>query len=75
MGFFMDRKEKIVAAISAAIYMYLEEEALSLQAMAAYAPVYREERPSLPITSAWSFAGRCAAMERRFNWQMRMCKF
>ncbi len=71
----MDRKEKIVAAISAAIHMYLEEEALSLQAMSVYAPpVYVEQRPVLPITSPWSFSGRCMVMERRFNWQMRMCK-
>ncbi|WP_461834177.1 hypothetical protein [Desulfothermus sp.] len=71
----MDRKKKIVAAISAAIYMYLEQEALAVsQITQAQIPVIQPQ-VNLPIISPWSLAGRMSIMERRFNWQYRLCKF
>jgi hypothetical protein len=70
----MDRKKKI-AAISAAIYMYLEQEAMAYQATGVtYQPTVQTQI-TFPIVSPWSFAGRCSIMERRFNWQYRLCKF
>ena len=71
----MDRKKKIVAAISAAIYMYLEQEAVAVsQMMQAQIPPFQPQI-NLPITSPWSLAGRMSIMERRYNWQYRLCKF
>ncbi len=67
----MDRKKKIIAAISAAIYAYLEQEAMAVQT-ASQIPMMQAmstPQPSIPITSPWSFAGRFSMMERRFNWR------
>ncbi len=70
----MEKRKKIIAAISAAIYMYLEQEALGLQTMYQVPQQPAQVLPSLPITSPWSLAGRMSLMEGRFNWQYRLCK-
>ncbi len=64
----MNVEPKVIAAISSAIgyYMQAEQEAmLALQAQA---------RPALPfvISSPFAIAGRQAAMDMRWTWQMRL---
>jgi len=71
----MDKKKKIVAAISAAICVYLEQEAMALSQMGQTQGAMVQPQMTLPITSPWSLAGRMSVMERRFNWQYRLCKF
>lgn len=69
----MDRKKKIIVAITAAIAKYLEEEAAALQmAMQPYyqQPVVTQQTPT-PTISAWALSGRLSTMERRFNMQYR----
>ncbi len=64
----MNVEPKVIAAISSAIgyYMQAEQEAmLALQA---------QRRPAMPVamSSPFSIAGRQAAMEVRWAWQMRI---
>ncbi|GAB6887524.1 hypothetical protein JCM13304A_10220 [Desulfothermus okinawensis JCM 13304] len=71
----MERKKKLIAAISAAIYMYLEQEAMAASMMAQTPVSAPRQQINFPVTSPWSLAGRMSIMERRFNWQYRLCKF
>ena len=63
----MNVDPKVIAAISSAIGYYLqaEQEALALQQMS---------RPAQPVvmSSPFSMAGRAAAMDVRWAWQMRL---
>jgi hypothetical protein len=58
---------KVIAAISSAIgyYMQEEQEALALQ---------QASRPAQPVvmSSPFAMAGRAAAMDVRWAWQMRL---
>jgi hypothetical protein len=58
---------KVMAAISAAIGAYLEEEAaaMAMQQSAAAAPPFA-------TVNLWAIAGRMDAMLQRRSWQMRM---
>lgn len=68
----MDRKKKILAAISAAIAKYLEEEAAALQmTMQPHYPQPVIQQTPTPSFSAWALSGRLTHMERRFNMQYR----
>lgn len=55
---------KVMAAISAALGAYLEEEAAAMAAQAA-APPYA-------TVNLWAIAGRMDATLQRRSWQMRM---
>jgi len=59
---------KVIAAISSAIGFYLqaEQEALLAQQMS------RPPRPPLVMSSPFALAGRQAAMDIRWTWQMRL---
>ena len=58
---------KVIAAISSAVGYYLqaEQEALALQQMS---------KPAQPVvmSSPFAMAGRAAAMDVRWAWQMRL---
>jgi hypothetical protein len=57
---------KVMAAISAAVGAYLEEEAAAMAAQAAQAAA-----PFATI-NLWAIAGRMDATLQRRSWQMRM---
>jgi hypothetical protein len=65
----MQVKKNVIAAISAAMDAYLEEEQAAL-----FAQQKRVAQiPSQPY-SPWAMAGRATAMEMRRNWQMRLVR-
>ncbi len=74
----MTGKEKITAAVSAAVYAYLQEEqeacALLQQQWSAPAQPQQPQPEPFRATSPWSLSGRQAIMERRFQWQFRLCR-
>jgi hypothetical protein len=73
----MENREKKIAAISAGIAYYLQEEQEALEMMQqdqAQAQVQTRPRPAFPVNSPWAMAGRQAIMERRFQWQFRLVK-
>jgi hypothetical protein len=57
---------KVMAAISAAIGAYLEEEAVAAMAMQQVAA------PPFATVNLWAIAGRIESMAQRRSWQMRM---
>jgi len=57
---------KVMAAISAAIGAYLEEEAAAMAVQAAAAA------PPFATVNLWAIAGRLDATLQRRSWQMRM---
>ncbi|MCX5853717.1 MAG: hypothetical protein NTZ24_03880 [Deltaproteobacteria bacterium] len=57
---------KVMAAISAALGAYLEEEAAAMAAQAAAAA------PPFATVNLWAIAGRMDATLQRRSWQMRM---
>ncbi|MEI8172441.1 MAG: hypothetical protein WCH07_03025 [Deltaproteobacteria bacterium] len=57
---------KVMAAISAALGAYLEEEAAAMAAQAAAAA------PPYATVNLWAIAGRMDATLQRRSWQMRM---
>ncbi len=57
-----------MAAISAAVGAYLEEEAAAMAAQAAAAPA----APPFATVNLWAIAGRMDSMLQRRSWQMRM---
>ena len=59
---------KVMAAISAAVGAYLEEEAAAIAAQAAAAP----SAPPFATVNLWAIAGRMDSMLQRRSWQMRM---
>ena len=59
---------KVMAAISAAVGAYLEEEAAAMAAQAAAAPA----APPFATVNLWAIAGRMDSMLQRRSWQMRM---
>jgi len=59
---------KVMAAISAAVGAYLEEEAAAIAAQAAAAPA----APPFATVNLWAIAGRMDSMLQRRSWQMRM---
>ncbi len=70
----MDRKKKRVAAISAAIAKYMEEEASVLQ-MTMQEDLQKtvmKLHVAVNRFSKWALSGRLWAMERRYNLQYRM---
>jgi hypothetical protein len=64
----MNVDPKVIAAISSAVGYYLqaEQEALALQ--------QQMSRPAQPVvmSSPFAMAGRAAAMDMRWAWQMRL---
>lgn len=67
----MEINKKVLAAISSAVGMYMIAEG---EAMAAAQQQKRlAERPS-GAYSPWAIAGRSAAMQARWTWQMRLAK-
>lgn len=68
----MELKKNVVAAIASALGLYIqsEQEAAALMAMQQKALA---ERPYQPYI-AYSMAGRQAAMEARWMWQMRLIR-
>ncbi|MGC8491584.1 MAG: hypothetical protein ACP5SH_07585 [Syntrophobacteraceae bacterium] len=65
----MNVDPKVVAAISAAVGLYLqaEQEALAAQGQPAARP-----GPPVAMTGSFALAGRLAAMNTRWTWQMRL---
>ena len=59
---------KVIAAISSAIGFYLQAEQEALLAQ----QVSRPAQPPLVMSSPFALAGRQAAMEIRWTWQMRL---
>jgi len=59
---------KVMAAISAAVGAYLEEEAAAMAAQAAAAPA----APPFATVNLWAIVGRMDSMLQRRSWQMRM---
>jgi hypothetical protein len=76
----MENREKKIAAISAGIAYYLQEEQEALQLMhqegreASTPQPEPQARPAFPVNSPWAMAGRQAIMERRFQWQFRLIR-
>jgi hypothetical protein len=64
----MNVDKKVIAAISSAVGMYLQAEQESLAAL------QRQQAagPPRPTYSPFMLAGRQAAMDVRWAWQMRM---
>lgn len=59
---------KVIAAISSAIGYYLQAEQEALLAM----QQQRASAPPYPMRSPFAIAGRQAAMDVRWAWQMRL---
>ena len=71
----MENREKKIAAISAGIAYYLQEEQEALEMMQQdQGQAQTRPRPAFPVNSPWAMAGRQAIMERRFQWQFRLVK-
>jgi hypothetical protein len=66
----MTRQQKIIAAISSAVYAYLETEQAALAAQQQAQPQPTPQQ-AFPVSSPWALAGRQAAMERRYHMQFR----
>jgi hypothetical protein len=68
----MELKKNVVAAISSALNFYIqaEQEAMILDALQQRA---LETRPYQPL-NPYAMAGRQAAMEARWMWQMRLAR-
>jgi hypothetical protein len=68
----MELKKNVVAAIASALgsYIQAEEEAAALFALQQKALAARPYQPYIP----YSMAGRQAAMEARWMWQMRLAR-
>lgn len=66
----MEAKKNVVAAISAALQLYLQTEQQQ--------PATFEERVEIPSPgpafNAWALSGRQAAMDMRRLWQMRLVR-
>lgn len=64
----MNVDPKVIAAISSAVGYYLQAEQEALLAM------QQQRRPAQPVvmSSPFSIAGRQAAMDVRWAWQMRI---
>lgn len=64
----MNVDPKVIAAISSAVGYYLQAEQEALLAM------QQLSRPAQPVvmTSPFGIAGRAAAMDVRWAWQMRL---
>lgn len=65
----MNVDPKVVAAISSAVGLYLqaEQEALIARGQPGAPP-----RPPVVMSSSFALAGRQAAMNTRWTWQMRL---
>ena len=61
---------KVVAAISSAVGFYLQAEQEALLARAQQ--LSRPAQPPMVMSSPFSLAGRKAAMDIRWTWQMRL---
>lgn len=72
----MDRQEKIVAAITAGVTSYLQQEQNELQAWQQQPAhqVIQQSQPALPVRSPWSMSGRQMIMDRRYQLQMRLVR-
>lgn len=67
----MELKKNVVAAIASALGLYLQAEQEAL--MAAQQQKKLAETPRQPY-SPWAMAGRAAAMDARWMWQMRLVR-
>jgi hypothetical protein len=74
----MQDREKKIAAISAGLAYYLQEEQEAAQLMqqeqmqAQQPPP--QPRPAFPVNSPWAMSGRQVIMERRYQWQFRLVR-
>jgi hypothetical protein len=68
----MELKKNVVAAVSSALGFYIqaEEEAAALLALQQKALAAKPYQPYMP----YAMAGRQAAMEARWMWQMRLVR-
>jgi hypothetical protein len=66
----MNVDPKVIAAISSAIGYYLQAEQEALFAM------QQQRRPAQPVimSTPFAIAGRQAAMDVRWTWQMRLAR-
>ncbi|MGC9194604.1 MAG: hypothetical protein ACP5IL_04025 [Syntrophobacteraceae bacterium] len=65
----MNVDPKVIAAISSAVGLYLQAEQEALIAQGQLTP---RPRPPVAMSSAYALAGRQAAMNNRWTWQMRL---
>ncbi len=65
----MNVDPKVVAAISAAVGYYLQAEQ---EFLLASQQVSRPVQPPIVMSSPFALAGRAAAMDVRWAWQMRL---
>ncbi len=72
----MESREKKIAAISAGIAYYLQEEQEAAQLMQQEQAQAQAgpKRPAFPVNSPWAMSGRQAIMERRYMWQFRLVR-
>ena len=72
----MESREKKIAAISAGIAYYLQEEQEAAQMMQQEQVQAQpgSQRPAFPVNSPWAMSGRQAIMERRYMWQFRLVR-
>jgi hypothetical protein len=68
----MELKKNVVAAVASALGLYIqaEQEAAALPALQQEALAERPRQPYIP----YAMAGRQAAMEARWMWQMRLVR-
>ena len=65
----MNVEPKVVAAISSAVELYLQAEH---EALVAQGQSRRRPGPPVAMSSPFAMAGRQAAMNIRWTWQMRL---
>jgi len=65
----MNVDPKVIAAISSAVGYYLQAEQEALLAMQ---QLSRPAQPPFAMSSPFALAGRSAAMDVRWAWQMRL---
>lgn len=69
----MNVEPKIVAAITAAVTVYMQLQAAHTAAQALPERAAEPPKPSAPF-SAWALSGRQSMMEMRRLWQMRLVR-
>jgi len=67
----MERRKNVVAAITAAVGLYLQSQPL---VAAAEEPAPKRPEAPRPLTDAWAMSGRQSAMDMRRYLQLRFFK-
>jgi hypothetical protein len=70
----MSTDPKIIAAISTAVWLYLQAEQETLLAQQQLSRPSQPPRQGVAMTGPFAMAGRQAAMSVRWTWQMRLTR-